>query len=378
MQRITVWVQRFADRPHLMLQWLDPETGRRKSKSSKTADPTEAAGKAADLEYELSHGRYQDAASMTWQRFRELFEAEYVAGKRVNTRENYTATLDLFERLCNPRQLGKVTERTLSRFVAEMRQVKVRGRVGMMPATILNRLHLVRAALQWAADQKLIVAVPKLPSVKVPKRRPQPIATESFEKLLDKAPNVEMRTYLLCGWLAGLRLSEAAALEWEPSSDVPYVDLGRNRIILPATFAKADEDQWVPLDPALRKALEALPRHGRAVFRFEARDGHTVCSTAIGERVIRLAKKAGVKLTMHSLRKGFGCRYASKVPAQVLQRLMRHSNIATTMGFYANVDDAVEEAILGPRQRNGSRNKSASASADADDADAETLNEQQD
>jgi integrase len=44
----------------------------------------------------------------------------------------------------------------------------------------------------------------------------------------------------------------------------------------------------------------------------------------MSDRVIRLAKKAGVRLTMHTLRKGFGCRYAGKVPAQVLQKLMLH------------------------------------------------------
>jgi hypothetical protein len=57
-----------------------------------------------------------------------------------------------------------------------------------------------------------------------------------------------------------------------------------------------------------------------------------------------------VKLTMRSLRRGFGCRYAGKVPAQVLQRLMRHANITTTMTYYANVDDAAMEAVLGGRR----------------------------
>ncbi|HEX5272519.1 MAG TPA: tyrosine-type recombinase/integrase, partial [Gemmataceae bacterium] len=76
---------------------------------------------------------------------------------------------------------------------------------------------------------------------------------------------------------------------------------------------------------------------------------HEIGLNGIGERVIRLAKKAGVRLTMHSLRKGFGCRYAGKVPAQVLQRLMRHANIQTTMAFYANVDEAVMNAVLGPK-----------------------------
>ena len=68
-----------------------------------------------------------------------------------------------------------------------------------------------------------------------------------------------------------------------------------------------------------------------------------------------LARRAGVKLSIHTLRKGFGCRYAGKVPAQVLQRLMRHANIKTTMDYYANVDEAAMEAVLGPR-RNSSRN----------------------
>jgi integrase len=75
----------------------------------------------------------------------------------------------------------------------------------------------------------------------------------------------------------------------------------------------------------------------------------------VSSRVRKLAQAAGVKLTMKSLRKGLGCRYAGKVPAQVLQRLMRHNNIAVTMDYYANVDDAVVKAVLGS-QRNTPRN----------------------
>jgi len=103
----------------------------------------------------------------------------------------------------------------------------------------------------------------------------------------------------------------------------------------------------------LRAALEALPRHGRKVFRFiSQRTKRPLDVYSMSDRVIRLAKKAGVRLTMHTLRKGFGCRYAGKVPAQVLQKLMRHRNIRTTMDFYANVDDAVMEAVLGAEHNN--------------------------
>src|SRR5262249_28242953 len=160
----------------------------------------------------------------------------------------------------------------------------------------------------------------------------------------------------LCGWRAGLRLNEARSLEWHPSEEAPWVDFGRDRIWLPAAFVKSVEDQWIPLDPELRQALLALPRHGRKVFSFvSAQTGKPIANSTLTCRVIALARRAGVKLSMHTLRKGFGCRHTGRVSAHVLQRLMRHANIKTTMDYYANIDEAVEEAILGP-ERNRKRN----------------------
>jgi hypothetical protein len=56
-QRVTVWVQRFRDRRHLMLQWIDLESGRRKSRSAGTDNEKDAEKARADLEYELNHGQ---------------------------------------------------------------------------------------------------------------------------------------------------------------------------------------------------------------------------------------------------------------------------------------------------------------------------------
>jgi integrase len=356
-KRVKVWVQRFKDRPTLMLQWIDPDTGRRKSKSAETADLEKAETARADLESDLNHGRYAEVSRITWEAFRERFEEEYVAGTRPDTQRNFEATLNLFERLCNPTRLRSVNERMVSAFVAGLRKDPGRrkGTPNMMPSTIKVRLQFLHTALSWAAEQKMLPAVPKFPAVKVPKKDPQPVPAETFEKLFDKAKDAQMRAYLLCGWLAGLRLREALALEWEPTDKTPWVDFQRNRIVLPAAFVKADKDQWLPLDPELRRALEALPRTGRRVFRFVDREGSVLDRGGVSQRVAALAKRAGVKLTMKCLRRGFGCRYAGRVSTHVLQRLMRHANIKTTMAFYANIDDAVEEAVLRAK-RNTSRN----------------------
>jgi integrase len=166
-----------------------------------------------------------------------------------------------------------------------------------------------------------------------------------------------MRAFLLCGWLAGLRLNEAFELEREQTDLAPWVDFGRRRIWLPAAFTKAVADQWIPLDAALSTALENLPSQGRKVFRFQdKRDGHLIGVQGVCKRIVALAHKAAVRLTMKSLRKGFGCYYANRVSAHVLQKLMRHANISTTLDYYANFDAAVEDAVFSrnPSQQTGS------------------------
>lgn len=154
--RVTVWVQQFHDRTNLVLQWLDPDTHHRKSKSAGTADRAEAEQRAKDLEYERTHGKHVEASRMTWERFRELFEAEYASAKRANTQRNFRVTLDLFELVCQPRTLRAVNERTVSAFAAGLRaRPGIRGEP-MQPGTIKVRLQFLHTALQWAEDQKLI------------------------------------------------------------------------------------------------------------------------------------------------------------------------------------------------------------------------------
>jgi integrase len=355
-RKVRVWVQRFADRDTLVLQWHDPETGKRKSKSAATSDPVEAERQRVIHEDKLARGEYRPDANLSWARFRELFENEYLPGKRPNTRRNYGSALDLFERLCSPVRLKSVNERVVSGFGASLYTVDVPGRGrGMKPSSIKVTLRLLRTALRWAAEQGLIKTSPAFPKVAVPKHTPRPVPVETFERLLGKAPDREMKVYLLTGWLAGLRLREAYFLEWEETRDAPYVDFGKGRVVIPAELAKSAEDQWVPLDPDLKRELEALPRTGRHVFGFVGRSGRRLTAGAVSKRVADLARAAGVRLTMKSLRRGFGCYHAARVPAQVLQRLMRHSDIRVTTTYYSNVDAAAEEAVRAGR-RNTLRN----------------------
>jgi integrase len=373
-KRVTVWVQHFADRPYLMLQWLDPDTGKRKSKSAKTDNEEAAEKKRADLEYELNHGLHAEPSKMTWEQFRELFEAEYVAGTRMKTQETFRSCLDRFERLANPRQLRSINERTLSGYLKAMRAEPVADRVGLAASTIKVALQFLRTALRWGVKQRLLPVCPSFPVVKVPKKKPRPVSAEAFERMLERSPDANVTAFLFAGWLGGLRLAEAIMLEWKETEEAPYLDLERDRIVFPAQFVKAVEDQWVPLHKELRRVVEALPRNGPKVFRFVKANGEPIKEGAVSARIVRLAALAGVRLTMRSLRRGFGCHHAARVPAQVLQRLMRHANISTTVDYYANVDDAVEQAIRSD-ERNILRNSAADEAPHAAGSDCPNSNQ---
>jgi hypothetical protein len=98
-----------ADRPQSMLQWYDPITRKRKSQSAGTCNPMDADEKRADLEYELNNGLHAETSKLSWAAFREMFEAEHVAGLRARSREKYGTVFDVFEELVNPQRLAAVT-----------------------------------------------------------------------------------------------------------------------------------------------------------------------------------------------------------------------------------------------------------------------------
>jgi integrase len=118
------------------------------------------------------------------------------------------------------------------------------------------------------------------------------------------------------------------------------MDFGQSRIWIPAAYNKSDADQWMPLHPQLAEILQPRRQERGKVFRLSE------SPREVSRKFTKLAKKAGLKITLHDLRRSFGSRYAAVVPAPVLQRLMRHADIKTTLAFYKNVDDVLEEAIL--------------------------------
>jgi integrase len=89
-------------------------------------------------------------------------------------------------------------------------------------------------------------------------------------------------------------------------------------------------------------------RHG-LVFGIYGKSGQPLSTKRASRYVSAIGKAANVVTnkaegrfaTAHDLRRSFGSRWARKVQPAILQKLMRHSSIKTTMAYY--VDFAAED-----------------------------------
>lgn len=322
--RMNVWIQRFYDRPILMLQWIDPETGKRRSKSSGTTDEKVAEKKRLIHEHELNSGRYEDRSRMSWERFKELYQSEKLAMTGEKNQEKAVSAFAKLEEKIAIKSVGQITERTISTFAKKLREE------GLAAATIAAYLRYLKAALRWAEQQKIITRAPAIIMPKVPKntsaakiRAAARLTTEEFERLLAASPNEGWRLLIALAWHCGLRREEAREVRGE------HIRLADHIITIPKNKA-GDVDGAAFITPELDEMLRMIFADnvpmGRLIPGHAVPNNPSMVSKAFG----RIAKKAAVRgaskrglITLHDLRRSFGSRWAGKVPAQVLQRMMR-------------------------------------------------------
>ncbi|MCX7424464.1 MAG: site-specific integrase [Planctomycetia bacterium] len=365
---IRVTVCNYPDRANLVLRYVDPITGKQKTKSAKTPDESAAIGKAAVWEEELRTGRYMAPSRMTWQEFRKRVADEKLAPMPRATQEQYRGALNCFERLAGPDRLVKVTATLLTRFSTKARAEGVRE------TTLHKHLRHLKAVFRWAERQGLLAKCPTFEMPKLPKGQSKgkhrAVTLEEVEKMILAVPKVRPRDAaqwerILWGlWYSGLRLSEAVALTWD---DGPFVldTTGQDpAFYIDSTAQKSRRTEAVPVAPdfvdwILAETPEA-ERRGRVFPLHSDKTGGNlshqeagVVICAIGERsgvVVGTTEKVSrddagriVRTTVnlfpgaHDLRRGFCSKWARKVPAPVLQRLARHSSITTTQSYYIHL-----------------------------------------
>lgn len=412
MNRISVCIFKRAGRKFYEAQWADPETGRKKTRSTGTDRKRDAERFAGNLERELRRGTFREPQRVTWDEFRERFETEVFPTYREKTRLKYASTFNAVEDIINPKSLAALNGSAVSTLAAKLRET------GREEPTVKGHLSCLRRVLRWAHRKNLIAAVPDIEMPETTATTGRAVTTEEFERMLAKVRSVcaakllRQRTrlilricrgealrddldavdariqqtvrswsYLLRGlWWSGLRLGEAMSLSWDDDRRIMADFTGRRPMFLIAARGQKNKrDSLTPMAPEFAEFLMQTPQDDRSGYVF---DQATMRQDTVSKMIRRIGVAAGVKVGeydrsmrpkhagAHDLRRAFGSRWAMRVLPPVLKELMRHADIQTTMRYYVSRDaqtmaDAVWDAVA-----NTSANSGISDSAGLELADS--------
>lgn len=332
--RIHVYLIEPTDSPFFYAQWRLPGSNRRKTISLKTKDEAEAEQKRSELEYEVNRGIFAAPSRLTFEAFIEQYATDRLSDLAPASAPRVRSILGTFAAVSKPASLGAVNERMIREYVGHLRKL------GRMASTIKSHLTRIHAAFAWAVRQKLLPAVPHFEEIKLPRHSHICfVSPEEYPVLLAAMPTPQWRFLVQVAWYTGMRRAELMTLRWDRVPEGIWIDWKANRVQISAEACKADKDQWVPIHPDLATILEANKQTSGKVFHLN----RNLCG--LSRAFSGHCRAAGLSFKLHDLRRSFGMRYAPLVPAQVLQRLMRHSNIQTTLRYYIDLEGSMEEAI---------------------------------
>lgn len=175
--------------------------------------------------------------------------------------------------------------------------------------------------------------VPQLPYPRQKRRHPVVLSAEEVVRLLQAIGNRKHRTVAMVLYGAGLRISEALALQLR--------DIDSTRMVLTVRHGKGDLDRQVALSSVLLEALRVYWRAYRpSSWLFPGRKPDQPLSASAIQRAIKAARlKAGIAkpATPHTLRHSYATHLMEAgTDLRVIQTLLGHRSLRTT-AIYTHV-----------------------------------------
>ena len=178
-----------------------------------------------------------------------------------------------------------------------------------------------------------------------PKPLPEYLEAHEVDALIRAAPNSRAALLFLVQWRAGLRVSEALALEVRDlslDSDLPTIHVRRG---------KGAKPRIVPVHPELHSALASSLQFGNIAQG----DRLIKASRSTADRWIRAATveagaiPAGRRISSHTLRHSYARHLlVNGIPINYLSRWLGHSSIQTTLIYLELVPDPTGSLAVVP------------------------------
>ncbi len=199
--------------------------------------------------------------------------------------------------------------------------------------------------IRWGWFTQNPIAMVRVSSKRL--RRPDILTAEEFRTLLEALPERERLMGMICA-TTGLRIGEVLGLKWEDINFSTHMaEVLRSYSDGAIGPCKTEiSEQPVPLDEIVLEGLRAwhlvcgYPEPGDWVFASDRRFGKTpLWPDSLRTKVLQpVARRVGItkQIGWHTFRRTYSSLLAATGnDVKVVQELMRHSKISTTMEVYA-------------------------------------------
>jgi site-specific recombinase XerD len=240
-----------------------------------------------------------------------------------NTQISYLQQVSLFARYFakSPDVLGREEIRAYQVYLTEEKKLSPRSIT--IAVSALRFLYKVTLRRGWNLEEII-------PAPQQPQKLPVILSPDEVLEFLGCVRASNHRTILTCCYAAGLRISEAVAL------DVSHID--SRRMMIRVQQGKGQKDRYVMLSPKLLGTLREWWRRERPQpWLFPGNiPGRHISTDAVehacqeAHRVCRIAKP----ITPHSLRHAFAVHLLEQgTDVRTIQLLLGHRSLATTARY---------------------------------------------
>jgi integrase len=291
----------------------------------------------------------------TFREFSEKFLAEWPGVKKPSARDGLKSLVKMLMDDFGDLRLDEIDQSAINRHVKRVAHLS--------SGTVNNRLSCLSSILEYAAqcklisrpdrDDELVLHVDDDRDEDDEEAKIQPLPAGDVDKLLAAATNKRDRLVVLLCSQAGLRVGEVLGAQWTNIKNgvltIRQQRDGRGNLVAP----KHDKVRHVPLSAAILKLLERMPKRG--LYLVCKSSGDPLLYQGLRLKLVALyaaagvtvpATDRGVRRPFHSLRHSFGTEMVRRgVALPVLQELMGHRDIKTTMVYVSTTDDDKRDAI---------------------------------
>jgi site-specific recombinase XerD len=211
---------------------------------------------------------------------------------------------------------------------------------GASRSTFAQVVGALRFLYQVTLDRPEMV--PDLPYPREKRRHPVVLSPQEVVRLLNAMANLKHRTVAMVLYGAGLRISEALALELR--------DIDGDRDVITVRHGKGDRDRQVPLSGVLLATLRTYWRAYRPEpFLFPGQDGKGPMGKGTIQKAIRTARvRAGIAkpVTPHVLRHTHATHLLEAgTDLRLIQILLGHGSLKTTQRYLHVATERVRSTV---------------------------------